>query len=799
MKFSVVSYKSNNFCLPFKAFSFLFTNTLMAQQLLIESDSGRIDLKKLNESPESTIKMLIAQQSNGHINPNMLHSVIRVVMNSDDNKLKRMLYYFFETMDKSTKDFLVCINQVKKDLMSNNEYVRGFALQFASKIQNQEYAAMFLKDVKENINGKCTNVKINALFCLGELGRRFDFEVENIILESIRNESSPAILCIGFDAMDKLGMSFEEFLDFDYPKEVLELLIEKVDDIKFLKRMMNSRFNNVAFYASCKLLKKSIENESCMSNILRILESNPDYKPDFLLYLRFVTSNAVDLLSLIDPYDFKFSSVTIDTIFRIADTIDFVKIADFLYQKYIETGQSSEKKRSFKILLLEKMTTFSATHCIFVTDLIEDCFKNVESDDPDLVYASLNFLNTCLPREKLKSEIHNFLINNFSKIKFGKIIRRIFDILAEGISKKHFEELLDRLLADLQLDISESPVYLTNEPEVFVGAYISLNIAEMYDPNWDLKSKTLGTLLKILEIGSLRNIVDLSARSTINTCVRSILSNVSQQKIENKNFYDFSPISVLSPVEFSLLTPNICFKKFIWNDPLNANQSTVQLTGLGDPLYIEAECTHSKYEISLDLLIINQTSSYLQDMSIDFNFSKNIQMITAIEQFSLQPNSAITLKVQFSINETLSSFVTATVTFKYPHKDDYSGKPFVQNLSEIIFDVNQFLEGANVDFKKHWPLLEWENIYSLTIRKDCSDLLEKIGGVLNAHLCDKLDNFGFTVANLACYTLQKTLVLVNVCISSNSSSLVEIRVRSKNEDLVKTVSALLSNFLKSMQ
>lgn len=772
---------------------------LMTQQLLIECEANKVDLKILNERTEEILRMLIAQQSNNHITPNILHSVIKTVMSKDDNRLKRLLYYFFETMDNTTKDFVICINQVKKDLVSPNEYVRSFALQFVSKIQNPEYAAMFLKDIKENINGKCINVKINALYCLGEFGKRFDFEVESYILEAMRKESSSHVLCVGFDAMDKLGMSFEEFLNTEYPKEVLELLIEKVDDVPFLKRMANSKHNNVSFYSSCKLLKLQNNSELYMDNILRVLESNSDFKSDFIAYLKFVNSNAYDLLVLIDPYNFEFSSSVIDTVFRIADTIDFMKISDFLYQKYLETVLSSDKKRAFKILVLEKMTRFSATHCIYAGDLISNCMDNVLSDDPELMFASLDFLSTCLAKVTIRDQIHSFLIENFSSIKYGKIIRKAFDILADSISRNHFESLLDKLLADLKIDLSEAPVYLTKAPEVFVGAYICMTISQMYNPSWDLKTKTIATMLKILEVGNSRNIVDLSSRSTITICVRSILSGNLQKSIEEKHHFGFSAVPVLSPVEFSILKPNTAFKKFIWNDPLGTSQSTVQLSGLGDPLYVEADCIYSKYEISLDLLIINQTTSYLQDMSIDFNFSQNIQMVVGTEPFSLQPSSAITLKAQFSINETLASFVTGTITFKYPGKNDYSGKPFVLNLSELKLDVNQFLEGATVDFKSQWPTLEWENIYSLSIRKNCNDLLQKISKVLNANLCEKLENSGFTVANFACYTLQKTLILINVCINSNQNSLVELRVRSTNEDLVKAVSGLLTNFLKSMQ
>lgn len=809
----------------------------MPQELLLEIQRDPIDQKLFSKDPEKTLKHLISQQSTGRHSPDIIHSVVQLVMGKDDNKLKRLLYYFFETMNKEDKSFIVCLNQIKKDLAGPNEFVRGLVLKFISTLENVDYVIPLLKDIKDNLNNKCSYVRMNALYSLGELGLRFDLEVEADILGTMKKESASQVLVVGFDVMHKLGMSFDEFLEIDYPREILEVLVEKNDDAGFLKRMSNSKFNTVSFYASCKLLSKECDQKPIIDNVIRILESATDLKQDFLPYLRLINASSFDLLNLIDAYDYEFSSQVIDVVFRNADTSEFLRIAEFLYQRYLEAGISSDKKKAFKILLLEKMTVFSSTHCIYVDELVAECLKSVLGDDPEITYAGLNFLGTCVSKDRFRRSIHDFLVENFSNLKYGKIIRKSFDLLSQDISKESYGQLLDRLLSDLslcdtsrasnpkQLEPTEAssiptapsaatfpqsilpspvdqhaiPFYLSKQSEVFVGAHIALCIAGSYREEWNLKAKAVGTLLKIIEVGDLQSILDLSSKSTIVACVRSILSNGKQERSVSDQSSSYANTNVLAPVEFSLLTTSLAFKKFIWADPLTSNQSTIQLSGLGDPLYIETNCTHSKYEIFLDLLVVNQTSSYLQNISIDFNFSKNIQMTSTVSPFSLQPNSATTVQAQFSILESFSSFVTATVTFRYPRKDDYSGRPYVQNLSEIVFDVSEFLEGAVVDFKDQWKNLEWENIYSISIRKRYDGLLQKIAERINGHLCDKFECSGSVVGNIACYTIQKSPVLVNVCISSGQSSLVEIRVRSKSEELVKSISGLLSQFLKSQQ
>lgn len=777
----------------------------MAQQLLMDYEDNMYNTKNITKLPEETLKQIIAQQSKGNFNQESFHIIIRSIINSEDNKLKRLLYYFFECLDKNDKNFILCINHVLVDLSSPNEYVRGFVLRFISRIENYDYASYFIKGVKENLFHCNPYVRLNAVLCIGALGLRFDLAIEQEIINLMHRETVSEVLIVGFNTMHKLGMNFEEFLSISYPKDVLEVLSLKVDDYLFLTKLSSSDYISVAYNASCKLLTRISESTQelkdskleIVSRLLQILNESSDYKHSFIPYLKFVDCYSLEFLELVDAYDIEFSNAVIDVSFKNADTHSFRKIAELLFQKYLESQEESDKKKNLRILLLNKMATFASSHCVYINELIPICLKNIHDNDPELQFASLNFLQSSINSSEVALQIHSFLIENFSNLTYGKILRKIFTILCKNIKRENYEILLEVLLKNFNSD--PIPHYLSNDPDVYIGAYICICLATMHQEEYGLKAKTISVMLKFIEHGTLLEIIDKSSKDTIITCVRSVLNGNNSNPVENEDALDYSYEHVLTPISFPLVKTNHLFEEFTMSDSISLKHKTVQMSGLGDPLYIESNVSYTKYEILLDMLIINQTSSYLRAITLDFSFSRNLRIMDSIESFSLTPNTATTINVRFSINESLNSFITADVSFKYPNKAEYNTKPYIQNLSEILIDINELLENADINFVEVWRTLEWEHIYSITMRRKIEDILDYLVTKVNGKLCNKLSNYGFIVANVACYTIRKTPVLINISISSAKDSLVEIRVRSKKEEIVKDVSSILSNYLKSLQ
>ncbi|KAI5170300.1 coatomer subunit beta [Pancytospora epiphaga] len=808
----------------------------MGQTLLIDHEKLNIDQKFIDKNPEAALKHMISIQANGGTAKEFLHCVIRSVVPKNDNSLKRLLYYYLETLGDDSS-LVICLNQISKDLESPNEYVRGLVLNFISTLKSVDYVTLLLKGIRSNLYNKNSYVRMTALSCLSVISERFDIDIEEELTMLAKQEASPEVLKVLFHSMHHLGVPIEPYLNMDYSEDVLDFLVDFSSDLQFLLVCARSKYPGTVFKASSRILQSCINEEMlgpvnlereaagkeavttqeirrmCVENVLRILDSDPSFRMDFIPTIKYVDGHAVDLLSLLDIYEPEYSQCLIDQAFSNAETHEFFKVAEILRNLYIGLEPTSEKKRAFKILLLNNMARFVSSHCLYIPEMIQSCLDNMSSLDTELVYASLCLLYAIVDSNATHGDydpvsgnstghardnehIVGRLMEIFSQLWHGKILRFIFDIIGRSINKTQFNALLDILL-----DNFNKPTKYLKECEVFIGTHICLALVNMYNNEWDCKAKTVATIVNFLQYGNKHGTIDISSRATVSLCARSILdgSKAFNNGGASQTAQTFSKVETLSPLKFLLLPEPWQVPKFKWSDPLDTCTRTVQLSGLGDPLYVEANMVYNRYELVLDLLIINQTEYYLQDINFEFLSSKYLKQVIKPGAMSLQPSSANTAKISFSIEESSSCFISITSIFKFPKQQEYS-TTFVQNLSDISIDIGQFLSGASLDFKRIWQDLEWENIYSLSLNKTNPDvLLEHIIAMTGGVFCDRYCTSRFLVANISCVTTQHSPVLLNICFSSGEGIAAEIRVRSKDEDVVKTISLLISNGLKAVK
>jgi len=121
--------------------------------ILVHSDKGEPpnmgELKKQLESGTveekiEALKSAVLLMLNGEVLPQLLMTIIRFVMPLDDHRLKKILLFYLEIVDKHTADgkpmpemILVC-NALRNDLIHPNEYVRGSTLRFLTKLKEPE-------------------------------------------------------------------------------------------------------------------------------------------------------------------------------------------------------------------------------------------------------------------------------------------------------------------------------------------------------------------------------------------------------------------------------------------------------------------------------------------------------------------------------------------------------------------------------------------------------------------------------------------------------------------------------------
>ena len=110
------------------------TESLRAQDINPILTSGKVEEK------QELLKQLIKQIINEPESPRMLLQVLQYVLPSDDQDLKRLLFLYWEAIEKlkpdgSLKDEVVlACNYFRKDLLHPNEFIRGRTLRLLSKM-----------------------------------------------------------------------------------------------------------------------------------------------------------------------------------------------------------------------------------------------------------------------------------------------------------------------------------------------------------------------------------------------------------------------------------------------------------------------------------------------------------------------------------------------------------------------------------------------------------------------------------------------------------------------------------------
>lgn len=137
-----------------------------------------------SKSPDekvSGLKTLISLQLQGEQMPSLLMTVIRFVVPSDHHKLKKLLLLYWEVVDKTGADgkllpemILVC-NNLRKDLMHPNEFIRGCTLRFLCKLKEAEILEPLVPTIKQNLEHRHAFVRRNAVLAVFSIYKSFDY------------------------------------------------------------------------------------------------------------------------------------------------------------------------------------------------------------------------------------------------------------------------------------------------------------------------------------------------------------------------------------------------------------------------------------------------------------------------------------------------------------------------------------------------------------------------------------------------------------------------------------------------
>ena len=132
----------------------------------------KISSKEIPEKEEALKEILGSMVNDDNYPQDLMINVIHHLTIVDDINIKKLLFLFWEVIDKhkpdgSMKDeiILVC-NGIRKDLDSPNEYIRGRTLRLLTKLPYKEILENVKAAVFDNIKHSHPYVKSNAIMCI---------------------------------------------------------------------------------------------------------------------------------------------------------------------------------------------------------------------------------------------------------------------------------------------------------------------------------------------------------------------------------------------------------------------------------------------------------------------------------------------------------------------------------------------------------------------------------------------------------------------------------------------------------
>ena len=230
----------------------------------------------------------------------------------------------------------------------------------------------------------------------------------------------------------------------------------------------------------------------------------------------------------------------------------------------------------------------------------------------------------------------------------------------------------------------------------------------------------------------------------------------------------------------------------------------VQLTGFSDPVYVEAIFEIHQYDISLDLLIVNQTNETLQNLSIEFSTLGDLKLIERPAPVTLAPHGYHTVKVSLRVSSTETGVIFGNIV--YDGQSALDSKCVI--LNEIHIDIMEFIKPEDISettFRSMWTEFEWEN--KINITTDITDLQEFLDHLLKKTNMKCLTplasqgNCGILVANLYARTIFGEDALANISMEQGVDGEVvtgHVRIRAKTQGIALSMGDKMTMSMKKV-
>jgi len=220
------------------------------------------------------------------------------------------------------------------------------------------------------------------------------------------------------------------------------------------------------------------------------------------------------------------------------------------------------------------------------------------------------------------------------------------------------------------------------------------------------------------------------------------------------------------------------------NNFANKLQRVLQLSGFSDPVYAEATVTVHQFDILLDILIVNQTSETLQNLTVELATMGDLKLCERPQLYTLAPKGSVLMKANIKVSSTETGVIYGTITYD----------PSVcVSLNDIHIDIMDYIHPstcAPTTFRAMWAEFEWEN--KVAVNTEITSLREYLDHVLKhtnmkclTQSTSLQGDCDFLSANLYARSSFGEDALANISIEKPPNGKIEgfVRIRSKTQGI----------------